>query len=180
METSHPLSSKVLMAARARRRRRRREETAMHSVAPMVARGKEETTMDSVAPMVARGREVMAMDSRVMEARGKVALAAMEEARDKAAPVAMTDGANVQPISFFSYKFSIRFAPRLFGDLAFSVHQPKVVGGLDVTRETAPREEATEAEGVAAMTLVVMTAAGGVLLVWGKSMLYCCLQSNGQ
>ncbi|XP_056905408.1 TATA-binding protein-associated factor 2N isoform X1 [Takifugu flavidus] len=139
METSHPLSSKVLMAARARRRRRRREETAMHSVAPMVARGKEETTMHSVAPMVARGREVMAMDSRVMEARGKVALAPMEEARDKAAPVAMTDGAN-----------------------------PKVVGGLDVTRETAPREEATEAEGVAAMTLVVMTAAGGVLLVWGS------------
>lgn len=39
-------------------------------------------------------------------------------------------------------------------------------------------EEATEAEGAAAMTLVVMTAAGGVLLVWGKFTLYCCLQST--
>lgn len=49
-----------------------------------------------------------------------------------------------------------------------------------MTRETAQMEEATEAEGVVAMTLVVMTAAGGVLLVWGKLLLYCCLQSNGQ
>lgn len=171
-KTSHLLGSKVLMAPRGR------EETTLDSVPPMVARGKEETTLDSVAPMVARGREVKAMDSRVMEARGKVALAALE-ARDKAAPVAMTDGANVQIIHYI-YKFSIRFALRLFGDSVFSLHQPKVVEGLDVTRETAQMEEATEAEGVAAMTLVVMTAAGGVLLVWGKLMLYCCLQSNGQ
>lgn len=93
METSHPLGSKVLMAARGR------EQTTMDSVTPMVPRGKEEITMDSVAPMVARDREVMALDSKLMEARGKVALAAME-ARDKAAPVAMTDGANVQIIHF--------------------------------------------------------------------------------
>lgn len=57
---------------------------------------------------------------------------------------------------------------RLSIDLLFSLHQLKVVGGLDVTRETARMEEVTEAEGAAAMTLVVMTAAGGVLLVWGK------------
>lgn len=53
----------------------------------------------------------------------------------------------------------------------FSVRQLKGVGGLDVTRETVRMEEVTEAEGVAAMTLVVMTAAGEVLLVWGK---LCC------
>lgn len=37
-----------------------------------------------------------------------------------------------------------------------------------MTRETVRMEEGTEAEGVAAMTLVVMTAAGEALLVWGK------------
>lgn len=37
-----------------------------------------------------------------------------------------------------------------------------------MTRETVRMQEVTEAEGVAAMTLVVMTAAGEALLVWGK------------
>lgn len=155
------MGNKVLMAARGR------EQTTIVSVAPMVARGQEETAMDSVVLMVARGQEVMVMDSKVMEARVKVALAAME-ARDKVAPVAMRDGVNVQ-ISLFFYLLKMgAFAVRMSINLLFSLHKLKVVGGLDVTRETARMEVVTEAEGAAAMTLVVMTAAGGVLLVWGK------------
>lgn len=37
-----------------------------------------------------------------------------------------------------------------------------------MTRESVRMEQGTEAEGAAAMTLVVMTAAGEVLPVWGK------------
>lgn len=39
---------------------------------------------------------------------------------------------------------------------------------MDATRESVRTEAVTEAEGVAAMTLVVMSAAGEVLLEWGK------------
>lgn len=65
----------------------------------------------------------------------------------------------------------------------FFWHQVKVVvrvGGMDVTKETAQTEVATEAEAVVAMTVAVMTAVVDMsaadttvaeevdLLVWGK------------
>lgn len=123
--------------------------------------------MASVAP-TARGPEQTATGSRVTEPRAKEAPAPMEP-RAKEAPVAMTDGANVRRSVFLIHQvLEFPLTPFTDGVALLPLHQLKAAGGSGATRETVLREEVTEAGGVAAMTLAVMTAAGGVLLVWGK------------
>ncbi|KAM7413158.1 hypothetical protein PAMA_020507 [Pampus argenteus] len=112
---------------------------------------KDQGPMGSKDPMVVRGKEETALGSKDLTV---VREREEEEEEEVAAAAAMEDGVKV--------KVAVR------------------VDGLGVTKETAQREVVTEAEAVAAMTVVVMTAVVDMnavdttvaeevdLLVWGS------------
>lgn len=133
--------------------------------------------MGSKVPMVPRGKEKVVMDNKAPTADKVVVV--------EAAVAAMEDGVKVQisgfvvniPASCKTNILKFRCSQRL------SLHQVKVVvrvGGMDVTKETAQKEGASEAEAAVATTVAVMTAVVDMiavastvaeeedLLVWGK------------